>query len=234
MAPMKTLDVLYGGTFDPVHVGHLAIARAARDALDASIRLMPAADPPHRPPPGADANQRARMLDLAVAGEPRLQVDRRELQRSGRSYTIDTLRGIRAEVGDRQPLALLVGADSFLDLPQWKDWQALFDLTHFVVADRPGSSPDKRVLDGGVPEPLKAFVADRWRDSADALRAAPAGGIVRLHQPLQAESATAVRQRIADAAPWRALVPPAVAEYIQRHGLYRNTTGDETGTAPSL
>ncbi|MDQ3617233.1 MAG: nicotinate-nucleotide adenylyltransferase, partial [Pseudomonadota bacterium] len=211
------LRVFYGGTFDPIHQGHLAIARAARDALDAGVALMPAADPPHRTAPGADALQRARMLDLAVAGEPRLRVDRRELLRDGRSYSIDTLREIRAESGRETPLALLVGADSFLDLPEWKDWQALFELAHFVVADRPGNP-----LYDELPEALAGFVEHRWCVSAEALRAAPAGGVFRLQQPLQAESATTVRQRIADGGPWRALVPPAVAEYIQRHGLYRD------------
>src|SRR5690606_963784 len=87
--PGPRLLVYYGGTFDPVHDGHLAIARAARDALDADIRMMPAADPPHRAPPGATADQRADMLDLAVADEHGLCVDRRELHRAGRSYSID-------------------------------------------------------------------------------------------------------------------------------------------------
>ncbi|WP_425606030.1 nicotinate-nucleotide adenylyltransferase [Lysobacter firmicutimachus] len=205
------LSVFYGGTFDPIHDGHLAIACAARDALAAQVRLMPAADPPHRAPPGASAEHRARMLDLAVAGEPGLVVDRRELLRDGPSYTIETLRQLRAEFGPAQPLALLVGADSFLDLPQWREWRSLFDLAHFVVAERPGS-------------PLEAeripFAAGRETASVDCLRQAPAGRVYRLRQPLQAESASQVRARIAAGEPWRELVPPAVAAYIERHGLY--------------
>lgn len=210
-----SLRVYYGGTFDPVHDGHLAIARAARDALDATIRLMPAADPPHRAPPGANAAQRARMLDLAVAGEPRLLVDTRELARAGRSYTVETLRELRREIGAAAPVALLVGADSFLDLPQWREWQALFDLAHFVVAQRPGSS-----LEQGLAPELAALVAGR--DAADpaVLRAAPAGRVLRLNQPLYAESASEVRQRIAAGQPWQDLVPAPVAVYIERHGLY--------------
>ncbi|MBX9403873.1 nicotinate-nucleotide adenylyltransferase [Lysobacter sp. BMK333-48F3] len=205
------LLVFYGGTFDPIHDGHLAIACAARDALAAQVRLMPAADPPHRAVPGASAAHRARMLDLAVAGEPGLVVDRRELRRDGRSYTVETLREVRAEVGAARPLALLVGADSFLDLPQWREWQALFDLAHFVIAERPGS-------------PLEAeripFAAGRETASVDALRQAPAGRVYRLRQPLQAESASQVRARIAAGEPWADLVPPPVAAYIERHGLY--------------
>jgi len=219
-----SLTVFYGGTFDPVHNGHLAIARSARDVLDATIRLMPAADPPHRATPGASAAQRACMLDLALAGEPGLTVDRREFKRATRSYTIDTLRDVRAELGDEIPLALLVGADSLLDLPNWKDWQALFALAHFVVAERPQQS-----LEAGLPPGLPAFLVGRWATTADALRAAPAGRVLRLRQPLHPESASDVRQRIATAQPWRDLVPAAVAQYIDRHGLYR---GRATSVAP--
>lgn len=206
-----SLLVFYGGTFDPVHDGHLAIARAARDRLSAQVRLMPAADPPHRAPPGADAEQRARMLDLAVAGEAGLIVDRRELRREGRSYTVETLREVRAEVGPGQALALLVGADSFLDLPKWREWQALFELAHFVVAERPGS-----VLD-----PIRTGFA-QGRETADiaTLRSEPAGRVYRLNQPLHAESASQVRALMAAGEPWREHVPAPVAAYIERHGLY--------------
>lgn len=206
------LLVFYGGTFDPIHDGHLAIARAARDTLQAQVRLMPAADPPHRAPPGASAEHRARMLDLAVAGERDLLVDRRELRREGRSYSVDTLREIRAEVGAAQPLALLVGADSFLDLPQWRQWQDLFGLAHFVVAQRPGSPLDAARIEAIAP----------GRETADmaALRDTPCGRVYRLNQPLYAESASQVRQLIADGQAWQSYVPAPVAAYIERHGLY--------------
>lgn len=206
-----SLLVFYGGTFDPIHDGHLAIACAARDALRARVRLMPAADPPHRAPPGASAEHRARMLDLAVAGERDLVVDRRELSREGRSYTVETLREVRAEVGPEQPLALLVGADSFLDLPQWREWQALFDLAHFVVAERPGSPLDPARIE---------FAAGRETADVEALRGTPAGRVYRLHQPLHAESASQVRSLIAAGQAWRQYVPAPVAAYIERHGLY--------------
>lgn len=209
------LLIVYGGTFDPVHCGHLAVARAARDTLDAEVHLMPAADPPHRGPPGAGAAERARMLDLAVAGEPRLRIDRRELGRAGRSYSADTLRQIRVEVGGQRPVAMLVGADSFLGLPQWKDWRALFALAHFVVAQRPGSA-----LSDALAQPLAALVADRWAASAREMEASPAGRVFRLQQPLRAESATMVRERIREGSQWQDLVPPPVAHYIVEKGLY--------------
>jgi nicotinate-nucleotide adenylyltransferase len=216
-AAPRDLLVFYGGTFDPVHEGHLAIARAARDALATTIRLMPAADPPHRAPPGARAAQRADMLELAIAGEPGLCIDRREFGRAGPSYSIDTLRELRTEFGDDAPIALLVGADSFAALPTWHEWRGLFDLAHFVVADRPGSP-----LDQGLAPELEAALAGRWRDAPEALSRAPAGRVLRLRQPLHAESATAIRDRIAAGLPWEDEVRPAVAGYIRRHRLYLN------------
>jgi nicotinate-nucleotide adenylyltransferase len=209
------LNLFYGGTFDPVHNGHLAIALAARDALRTEVRLMPAGDPPHRQPPGAAAAQRARMLELAIAGEAGLRVDRRELRRHGRSYTIDTLRDVRAELGPKRPLALLVGADSFRGLPTWHEWRALFEVTHFVVAQRPGSP-----LDAALPDELADLLHGRWADDAQTLRDSPAGSVFRLDQPLHAESASEVRRLIAAGAPWRHLVPRAVADFIAEKGLY--------------
>lgn len=214
-APAAPLRVLYGGTFDPVHEGHLAVARSARDRFGATVHLMPAADPPHRAAPGASATHRARMLELAVAGERGLVVDRRELAREGRSYTVDTLRALRAEIGDAAPVALLVGGDSFLGLPQWKHWRELFDLAHFIVAERPGST-----LDSAMPAALAARADGRWTDAPDAFSRAPAGLIHRLRQPLNSASASGVRARIAAGEPWRELVPPPVAAYIDRHRLY--------------
>ncbi|HVK51732.1 MAG TPA: nicotinate-nucleotide adenylyltransferase, partial [Pseudoxanthomonas sp.] len=160
------LHLYYGGTFDPVHNGHLAIARAARDELGTPVHLMPAADPPHRAPPGANALQRAHMLDLAVAGQAGLRVDRRELLRAqrqpqARSYTVDTLHELRGELGADAAIALLVGADSLVALTTWKSWRALFGLAHFVVAERPGSS-----LDAGLPAELQAELLRRWTDRA--------------------------------------------------------------------
>ncbi|MGH8036318.1 MAG: nicotinate-nucleotide adenylyltransferase [Stenotrophomonas sp.] len=214
------LRIHYGGTFDPVHLGHLAIARAAREQLQVAVRLLPAADPPHRPAPGADAEQRTRMLELAIGDEPGLLLDRRELERAQRqpglpSYTVDTLRELRAELGPRQPLAWLVGADSLLGLPSWHDWEALFDLAHFIVADRPGSS-----LERSLPAPLAQALEGRWAAHERELFSSPAGRVLRLQAPLRGESASAVRARIASGGDWRALLPAPVADYIAEHRLY--------------
>lgn len=214
------LHLYYGGTFDPVHLGHLAIAGAARDQLQVPVHLLPAADPPHRAPPGADAAQRAQMLALAIADAPGLLLDRRELDRAARqpgvpSYTVDTLRELRARLGPQPPLAWLVGADSLLGLPGWHQWEALFGLAHFIVADRPGSP-----LEQDLPPALATALSGRWAADAGDLLAAPFGRVLRLQAPLREESATAVRQRIAAGGDWRGLLPTAVADYIADRGLY--------------
>lgn len=210
------LRIQYGGTFDPVHEGHLAVARSARDRLQAEVWLMPAADPPHKPPPEADARQRRTMLELAVADQPELHVDDRELRRDGPSYTIDTLIELRRELGDAVPLAILIGADSFLGLPSWKRWRELNDHAHVVIAERPGSVIDPVHL----PQELRDFAAPRWRVGAGDLHASPAGLLLRLKLPLRPESSSELRRRIADGESWRDWTPDPVAGFIVRHRLY--------------
>lgn len=226
MPSPSALSVLYGGTFDPVHNGHLGVARHARDALRAQVRLMPAADPPHKGPTHADAGQRARMLALAVADEPGLGVDLRELERDGPSYTVDTLRALRSEVGPDAPWAILVGADSFLALETWHRWGELFALAHIVVAQRvvDGATAAEPIRDRLSPA-LAAATQDRWTADPQGLHAEPAGRVLALRQPLFPQSASALRLRIAHGEPWRDQVPPAVADYIRAHGLYRGAAG---------
>lgn len=210
-----SLQVLYGGTFDPVHNGHVAVAVHARDALAAEVRLMPAADPPHKGPTQASAQARADMLQLAIDGIPGLQVDLRELRRDGPSYTVDTLLELREQAGPDQPWAILIGADSFRAFDTWHRWGEVFDLAHVVVAERPGSP-----IDGQLPADVAAEVAGRWCRDAQELHLRPAGGLFALRQPLFPESASEIRRRIAVGGPWRGWVAPAVAGYIDAHGLY--------------
>jgi len=212
--PTSMLRILYGGTFDPVHEGHLAVAEAASAAFDADVFLLPSADPPHRARPGAKAEQRAEMLDLAVAGHPRLHVDRRELNRAGPSYSVDTLREVRAEIGPRAPLSWLLGADAFRELDHWYCWRELFALAHLVVAVRPGHA-----LDALDPE-LQAEVATRWTSDSLALCDSANGLLFRLDLPPRREAASRVRGRIAAGSQWQDDVPPAVAAYIRAQGLY--------------
>ena len=207
--------LLYGGTFDPVHAGHLAVAHAARAATGADIAFLPAADPPHRAAPGASAEQRAHMLDLAIAGEAGFRVDRRELRREGPSYTVDTLRELRTEAGPAAPLAWLVGADAFRGLASWHQWTDLMDLAHFVVAVRPGHELD------ALPPDLAAACSGRWADTPAALARAPAGGLFRLVMPLHPASATELRRRLRAGEGDGGWLEPQVRDYIARQGLYR-------------
>ena len=211
------LTIWYGGTFDPVHDGHLAIARAAADTFGVPVTRAPPPDPPHRAAPGADAAQRAHMLDLAVAGDPRLRVDRRELERPGPSWTVDTLELLRGELGADAPLALLLGEDSFRSLPDWREWRRLPALAHLIVAGRPSGEAG-----AALPEALAAESAGRWTTDPVLLAARPAGCLYALRQPLRGDAATAVRGSLGGAAPaWREQVPAAVAAWIDGRGLYR-------------
>lgn len=209
------LRAFYGGTFDPVHNGHIAIALAARDALGATIWMMPAADPPHRAAPGASAEDRAAMLELAIQGQAGLRVDRRELARDTPSYTIDTLHELRIKFGDDAPLAFVIGADSLHGLATWKAPEALLAGAHWVVAERPGSA-----LDEYLPPEIARLVGARWTLNPAALRESPGGKVLRLRQPLHMESATQIRRRIAAGETWHHLLPLAVSRYIVDHGLY--------------
>lgn len=211
--------VLYGGTFDPVHNGHLAIARAVRDALAAQVQLIPAADPPHKDDTHADAGQRVAMLELAVAGVDGVWVDVRELRRSGPSYSIDTLVGLRAEAGPHAPLVWLIGSDSLAQLHTWHRWRELFDYTHILAVRRPGSALDAESIRQRAPE-VHAEIAPRWRSLA-TLAQSPSGGfgVFALDQPRE-ESSTELRHRIRTGGAWRNWVPEPVAGYIIANGLY--------------
>ena len=136
---------ILGGTFDPVHLGHVALAQAALAGLPlGEVLWLPSGSPGHRAPPVASARDRLAMLRLATAGNPRYRIDDGELDRSEPTYTVHTLTRLRAQLGNEQPLALLLGSDSFLSLPTWLRWRELFDLAHIAVASRPGPSPERR------------------------------------------------------------------------------------------
>jgi nicotinate-nucleotide adenylyltransferase len=195
---------IFGGTFDPVHLGHLSVAWEAAELLDADVRLMPASVPPHRPAPTADAAQRTAMLRAALQEQSRLALDTRELERSGPSYTIDTLTELRAEQGDR-PLVLLMGADAFAGLPMWHRWHELFDVAHIGVLSRPG-------VEAILPAALEAEVAARRVADADVLRSLPAGKLIELAVTPLEISATRIRELLAAGRDPRYLLPCGLFE----------------------
>lgn len=220
-SPAAALQVYYGGTFDPFHNAHLAIARGVRDALHAQVHLVPAADPPHRARPGASADDRAAMVAAGIAGEPGLLLERIEIERDARnpqrpSYTVDTLAQLRVHFGPRQPLAWLIGGDSLASLQQWHQWQRLFALAHIVVVARPGSP-----LPEQLPPALAAQVAGgTWAASARRLQARPGGCLLAVRLPLRDESSTQVRAALAAGGSIAAMVPAGVARLVAERRLY--------------
>ena len=229
---MRAIGFL-GGSFDPVHHGHLRLAQTALDQLGLEhVRFIPAAQSWQKGAPGASGAQRADMLYLAVAtaAYPRFCVDERELSRGGVSYTIDTARELRAEFGSDTALYLLLGADQFLNLPTWRDWLCLLDLVNLVVAGRPGYELNPQHW----PAEIVGACASRV---VSALKSAPtkAFGAVHLVEMEPADiSATRLRAWLAQyraagqahtaATPANAaearMLPAAVLDYIERHHLY--------------
>lgn len=214
---MQPIGIL-GGTFDPVHIGHLRAALEVRDALGlAQVRMVPANIPPHRPQPTASAVQRVAMLRLATRGASGLAVDERELQRQGPSYTVDTLADLRAQLG-RRPICLLVGDDAFRALPAWHRWQELFELAHLVVVQRPpvvGGRPGP-----DLPPDLTRELKGRYAESVPALAATPAGLVWRQAIPALDISATRIRAALRARHSARFLVTDSCLRYIRRHHLY--------------
>jgi len=218
---MAALHVVYGGTFDPVHRGHVAIAEGARQSLlGAGLALarfdfLPNADPPHRDPPGANAGHRVAMLWLALQGLPQFGIDLREIRRGGASYMVDTLTELRGQLGPQAPLVLLMGADAFSGLERWQRWTRLPELAHLLVASRP-DAPGERLSAA-----LRSLCQARGAPLG-ALAGAAAGRVVQLELPAHPASSSAVRStlqaRVIGAA--HALLDPAVLAYVERHRLY--------------
>lgn len=209
------LIALYGGTFDPIHYGHLKPVEAlAKQVALQQVTIMPNNVPPHRPQPRADSQQRKAMVQLAIADNPLFKLDDRELQRETPSYTVETLEQLRADIGSTQPLAFIVGQDSLLSLQRWHRWETLLTLCHLLVCQRPGYS----VL-------METAEEQQWLDahrasSVEQLHTQPAGKIYLAQTPMYDISATAIRQRLEHHLPCDDLIPPAVAEYIRQHHLY--------------
>jgi len=217
MSEYSELHALYGGTFDPIHYGHLKPVESLATLVGLrKVTLLPNNVPPHRPQPEATPAQRVAMIGLAIAGNPLFEVDLREMRRATPSFTIDTLAELRAERGPHQPLAFIIGQDSLLTLHTWHRWQDLLSLCHLLVCQRPG-----------YPQTMATPEQQRWLEQhlterPDALRQRPAGKVLLAETPLVAISATEIRERRHQGRSDADLLPPEVSAYIEREGLYRN------------
>jgi len=208
-----------GGTFDPIHYGHLRLAEEVGETLRLEeVRFIPSGTPPHRSAPAVPAEHRLAMTQLAAAGNPRFKVDEREVRRAGPGYTYDTLKALRAELGDARPLALLLGADAFLEFATWHRWREIFGLAHIAVAHRPGFPLEQ--WSGHMPLPLAREYSARRMQQPLAVHLSPAGGIVVVPFTALDISATAIRDMLRAGASPRYLLPGAVLDYIRTHRLY--------------
>lgn len=206
---------ILGGTFDPIHYGHLRPAQEVLRVLGlAEIRVIPAAKPPHRRPPVATAAQRLRMVELAAAGIPGLVADDRELKRDGPSYTVTTLESLRREFIDC-PLCLLMGMDAFEGLETWHRWPRLPELAHLIVMTRPGWTFP-------ASDALPSWTRGRLEHEAARLAQVSAGKIYFQAVTPQDISATRIREAIARGDPVEQWVPPEVDNFIRVNRIYCN------------
>ena len=202
---------VFGGTFDPVHYGHLRSALEVKEIFGLTeVRLIPSAQPPHREQPAASALMRLHMLELAIKNQPGLIIDTRELNRQGASYMVDTLKSLRQEFPN-EPLLLFIGSDAFNHLKTWRQWQHLFDAAHIVVMTRPGFEIQN------IDEFFKARLATETTELAHNL-----AGKLYFQQVTQLDiSATAIRNMIAEQQNPGFLLPDTVIKYIVQHNLYQ-------------
>ncbi len=210
---------VFGGTFDPVHFGHLRLAEAAADSLGlAAVRWIPAGSPVLREAPHVDAKQRLEMVRLAIAANSRFELDSSEIEAAQPSYTVPTLERLRQpeECGAQRPLVLLVGADAFSGLTSWHRWESLLDLAHIAVAHRP-SYP---VEADSLPAPLSSLFRQRYCANTAELTASPGGRIACFSMTQLDISATRIRHLLSTGESARYLLPDAVISYIQNHHFY--------------
>ncbi len=212
----QAVIALLGGTFDPIHLGHLRSAQELKEVLAADeLKFIPCHRPPHRASPGVSSQQRLAMVELAIAGLDGLSVDDRELQRDQLSYTIDTLIALRREYGEQVVLCWLMGVDAFNHLDSWHRWQELLDYAHIIVMARPEAS---LVTQGPVAELLARH---KVASPSQLLQQASGRVLLQTLTPYPI-SATAIRQALSQGQPVSQYLPDTVLDYIEQHQLYRS------------
>lgn len=218
---MSSLQALFGGTFDPVHYGHLKPVEILTNLIGLQrVIIMPNSVPPHRPQPEATSEQRKHMLELAIADKPLFQLDERELRRDTPSYTSQTLQEWRAERGPTQPLGFIIGQDSLLNFPSWHQYETILQNSHLIVCRRPG-----------YPLTMKEEQHQEWLDThltnnVEDLHTLPAGKIYLAETPWFDISATLIRERLQQDLSCDDLLPAPVLNYIRQQGLYQKSTDE--------
>ncbi len=212
---------IVGGTFDPIHAGHLAMAREAQRQLDLEQVLLIPAGTPWQRNPEAPAKDRLAMARLAVGCGDTIKVDDREVRRNRPTYTLDTLQELRAEWGADRPLWLILGADAFLNLPTWYRWEELFQYAHIAVACRPGYDFQLKEMAPALRERLSGGNLGTDPIMGSVPKFPPNGTIALLDIPLLDISSTGVRNALQHHQPVGDLLPASVLDYIESHQLYR-------------
>lgn len=210
---------VFGGSFDPVHIGHLRLAEEARECLALeSVRWVPTGVPGHRGEPLATPAQRLDMLRLALSGDAYCELDTAELDSAAPTYTVNSLARLRGEFGPARPLVLIIGSDQFIALHTWRDWERLFAFAHIAVAERPGHRVDAAQL-----APAVAGLWQQHRTGArdERLKSQPCGLIASFPMTALEISSTAIRDAIREKRSARHLLPNDVLAYIHSHHLYR-------------
>ncbi len=215
---MKTISVL-GGTFNPIHFGHLRMAQELADTLNFDeVRFIPSANPPHKNTPTISAEHRAAMVRLGIANNPIFTFDDCELRRTGASYTIDTLHDLRAELGTQASITLFMGSDAFTEFDTWHRWQEIIQLCHIALVQRPRTAGNK------LPKILETFLQHHYTENSGDLRTSPAGFITIRQVTALDISSTAIREAVHCQQSIRYLMPDSVIDYIHTHQLYKHTS----------
>lgn len=207
---------IFGGTFNPIHFGHLRMAQELTDALNFDeVRFIPAANPPHKNALAISAEHRAAMVQLSIADNTGFSFDDRELHRAGASYTIDTLLSLREDLGMQTSITLLMGSDAFTKFDTWHRWQEIIQLCHIALVQRPQAEANK------LPKILETFLHNHYTEHSDDLHTAPAGFVTMRQVTALDISSTAIREAFKHGYSARYLMPDSVIEYIHTHKLYK-------------
>lgn len=220
---MSTLIGVLGGTFNPIHLGHISIAQQVARALDFNqVRFIPAAQPPHKPAPKVSAQQRAEMVQLAIQDYPNFVLDTTELTRTGPSYTVDTLKLLHLAY-PKSRFCLILGWDAFSKINTWHEWESLFSLAHIALVQRPQQQQNSLTME------IKNEFEKRLRQLSEAktfMHTQNAGLICEVPTFPLTISSTEIRQQLAQEQTPQGLLPSAVIDYIRKNQLYKNQAAD--------
>jgi nicotinate-nucleotide adenylyltransferase len=213
---------LLGGTFNPIHYGHLRMAQELANGLGMDeVKFIPSANPPHKDSISVSAEHRAAMVELAIADNPLFTIDKRELEREGASYTIDTLISLRKELGNNTALCLMMGSDAFVKLNTWHRWQELLDYAHIILVQRPNPLSNQGKPQEPLPNELQTLLRDHYAEDVSTLHEESSGLINMQAISAQEISATQIRENLKHGVSVKYLLPKDVIGYIQQQQLYQ-------------